>query len=980
MIGFVLPRRIFTFTNGIGGVFVVRPSRPHDSTHRPCAGETPAPQGGHLTGARPGHRSSINASFFVVLVMAAIGFTVPTNAAAAEGPLIVSARVEAIGPVDEEGILEVLELQKGNRIDRQRLRELILTLYAGAEVERMRVITAETEGGVDVVVRMSNRSTVSGVKVRTGKPMRRVKVRRWVQIEVGDPVTAEGIETSRRRVQRRLHDRGFPDAVVEAYLDFDRKTNTVGVEFEVVAGAPQVVRTVVLEGLDDESVMAKAGPKYKAGAKLTSRLEDRLRDRTEANLRTMGYWEAEVLSIERRADGAEVDLVMRVEPGARFRLELDTPPESLKIAENAFPDPAREEIHPAQTEALTEQIVENLQESGFLLAEVSAELTVEADEQVLRVVVDPGRKLKVADVEFPGAESIKRSELRDAIGVKPGGTGGWFKQNISNATLESDRKALVELYQRRGFPFAVLAPPEIVPIENEEKVRVLFPVDEAVRWFISEVQIEGLPVEAAAELESYPLALTDGSPWSPGAVERAKTQLEASLADSGYPEGRVETEVDTSLEGSATVVFQVSSGPFVRIGEVIIAGLRRTHRELVAGVIRRAGVRTGEPLSRRKMLAAQRGLFELGLFRRAELAPMPGQEHRAERNIVVGLEEGEQKSYLFGVGYSNVDAARLILGWSHLNLLGRAYAFSAEVSLARRQQRYSLSLRKQRVFGLPVPGYLAVYRTDEILGDRNVLRHGLWVDFGDRLKRPFRPWLRYEYEITEPEPFPSDVAPDIEDTIRETKVSSITPSVEWDTRDNPLAPIRGIFALASLQFAFPTFEADANFVKFNTGATVYSPIFRGFGAIGLRLGATKPINADPTIPENLQIPFAYRFFAGGRTTHRAFDIDHLGIPGQTIFPDKNGDPSPVGGNALILLNLEYRRRISGPLFAAIFVDAGNVWASPEQVNLGDIQWGPGLGLQYVTPAGPLRAEYAWRINPPEGESGGAFFVSFGVPF
>jgi len=912
--------------------------------------------------------------------MAVIGLAVPSTVAATEGPLIVSARVEAIGPVDEDGILAVLELQKGNRIDRQRLRELILTLYAGAEVERMQVITSATDGGVDVVVRMSNRSTVSGVKVRTGKPTLRLKVRRWVQVEIGDPVTSEGIEASRRRVQRRLHDRGFTDAVVEAYLEFDRRTNTVGVEFDVVAGAPQVVRTVILEGLDDEGVKATAGPKYKTGARLTSRFEDRLRDRTEANLRTMGFWEAEVLSIERRVDGAEVDLVMKVEPGARFRLELQSPPESLKIAEDAFPDPAREEIHPAQTEALTEKIVENLQESGFLLAEVSADLTIEDGEQVLRVVVNTGRKLKVADVEFPGAESIKRSELRDAIGVKPGGTGGWLKQNISNVTLESDRKALAELYQRRGFPFAVLAAPEIVAIEGEDKVRVLFPVDEAVRWFISEIQIEGLPVEAAAELESAPLELAEGSPWSPGAVERAKSRLESSLADSGYPEGRVETEVDTSNEGHATVVFQVSSGPFVQIGEVIIAGLRRTHRELVAGVIRRAGVRTGEPMSRRKMLAAQRGLFELGLFRRVELAPMPGQEHREERNIVVACEEGEQKSYLFGVGYSNVDAARLILGWSHLNLLGRAYAFSAEVSLSRRQQRYSLSLRKQRVFGLPVPGYLAVYQSDEILGDRNVLRRGLWVDFGDRLKRPFRPWLRYEYEITEPEPFPSDVDPRIEDTVLETKVASVTPSVEWDTRDNPLAPIRGIYALASLQYAFPAFQAEANFLKFSTGATVYSPIFRGFGAIGLRLGAIKPLNDDPAFPQNLQIPYAYRFFAGGRTTHRAFETDALGIPGQTIFPDQNGVPKPSGGNALILLNLEYRRRISGPLFAAIFVDAGNVWASPEQVKLGDVEWGPGLGLQYVTPAGPLRAEYAWRINPPPGADGGQFFISFGVPF
>jgi outer membrane translocation and assembly module TamA len=171
-------------------------------------------------------------------------------------------------------------------------------------------------------------------------------------------------------------------------------------------------------------------------------------------------------------------------------------------------------------------------------------------------------------------------------------------------------------------------------------------------------------------------------------------------------------------------------------------------------------------------------------------------------------------------------------------------------------------------------------------------------------------------------------------------------------------------------------------LRFNTGGTIYSPIFRGFGAIGLRLGAIKPINSNVIINDEERvnpIPYAYRFFAGGRTTHRAFDIDHLGIPGQTII-----DGSPVGGNALILLNLEYRRRISGPLFAAIFVDAGNVWGSPEEVDLGDVEWGPGLGLQYVTPAGPLRAEYAWRINAPEGESGDQWYkrirISFGVPF
>ena len=514
-----------------------------------------------------------------------------------------------------------------------------------------------------------------------------------------------------------------------------------------------------------------------------------------------------------------------------------------------------------------------------------------------------------------------------------------------------------------------------MPVEGDNTVRVLFPIDEGQRWRVSTVRIEGLPVEAAAELEANPLELVEDSPWSPGAVDRAQNSIEAALADAGYPEGEVANDVDTSREGEARVVFSVEPGPFVRVGDVIIAGLLHTREALVSGVVQRAGVLSGEPLSRKRMLEAQRGLYELGIFRRVEVESMPGHEKREERNIVVRCEEGEQKSYLFGIGYSNVDAARLILGWSHLNLLGRAYGFSAEVSLARRQQRYSLSLRKKRAFGLPVPGYLAIYRNDEILGDRDLLRRGLWIDFGDRLRGPLRPWFRYEYDITQPEAPPFDLPPEIDQEFQESKVASITPSIEWDTRDNPLAPVRGIFASASIQYAFPAFLADNHFLKVRTGATLYRPMLRGFVAAGIRLGATTPIGSDSDIPENLQIPYAHRFFAGGRTTHRAFDIDRLGIPGQTIV-----EGSPIGGNALILLNVEYRRRITGELFAAIFLDAGNVWASPSQVEIGEIRWGPGIGLQYRTPAGPLRVEYAWKINPEPEEKSGQFFVSFGVPF
>ncbi len=902
------------------------------------------------------------------------------GAAAAEGLPISNILVKGVNPAETAAITELLELEIGRPLDRRHLREVVSTLYAGGQVEWLRVEAAESAEGIDVRVELRYQARISQIRVRTKRPTLRVKIHRWLQLEEGAGVTVAGVEAGRRRVERKLRDRGYTQAVVEAYLEYNRKANTVVVEYVVTPGPSQVVRTVALEGEEGEDIAA-ALPKVKTGARLTAKLEDRLRTRTEANLRRMGYWEAEIIDVQYQVEGPEVDVLVTADPGPRYTLEIEAPSESAKVAERAFPDPVDEELHPAQTDALAERVHERLQESGFLLAEVTADLEVTDEEQVLRLDVDPGRKLKVAAVEFPGADSLEWRQLTAAIQAKPGSVGGRFGQGLSDATLEADRKALEDLYRSEGFPDASVGTPVFEP-EGDGAVRILFPIEEGRRWFLAELRIEGLPVETAAELESRPLGLFEGVPWSPAAAENARRRLEEALADTGYPEGRVEAEIDTSQPGKATVVLQVEPGDFVRIGNVVISGLRQTRKKLVAGYVRRAGVVPGEPLSRKRLLEARRSLYELGLFRRVELVPMPGQEHRQVRNIVVRLEEGQQKSYLFGVGYSDKDAARLILGWSHLNLLGGAHAFSAEVSLSSNEQRYSLSLRERRPFGLNLPAYLAIYRTDEVLADRDLVRRGLWIDFGDRLKRPLRPWFRYEYEIIQQENLPADIPPIIDDEFQESKVASITPSIEWDTRDNPLAPTKGVFASASVQYAFPAFQADEHFLKVQTGATVYSPIWRGFAAAGLRIGMIEPLDKVSDVPKNLQIPFAYRFFAGGRTTHRAFYTDMLGIPGQTIVPDPDDpdDTKAIGGNALILLNLEYRRRIEGQFFAAIFVDAGNVWASPSDVEFGDIRWGAGLGLHYLTPAGPLRAEYGWKLDREEGESRGEFFISFGVPF
>jgi outer membrane protein insertion porin family len=172
-------------------------------------------------------------------------------------------------------------------------------------------------------------------------------------------------------------------------------------------------------------------------------------------------------------------------------------------------------------------------------------------------------------------------------------------------------------------------------------------------------------------------------------------------------------------------------------------------------------------------------------------------------------------------------------------------------------------------------------------------------------------------------------------------------------------------------------------------------------AVSARLGGIEPLAdsapPDPSLPGTLEaaeIPISERFFAGGRTTHRAYARDLLGIRGATLCGASPGgspascgaagadenDFSPVGGDGLALLNLDYRFPIAGGVGGLVFVDAGNVWPRWRDIKPGEAKLGAGVGVRYLSPIGPLRLEIGWKLDREHGESPYEIFLSFGNPF
>ena len=213
-------------------------------------------------------------------------------------------------------------------------------------------------------------------------------------------------------------------------------------------------------------------------------------------------------------------------------------------------------------------------------------------------------------------------------------------------------------------------------------------------------------------------------------------------------------------------------------------------------------------------------------------------------------------------------------------------------------------------------------------------------------------------------------------------------------------PTRGDYLTAEYNVSLPALGANIGFSKFEaTYNRYYTPsffkrtTFAGRAILGLANVFSRSQTFSTTqFPDfNGSLPISERFFAGGSTTLRGFDFEGAGprvaVVPQGIFRNSAGDQVfldpftvPFGGNALAVVNLEARIKLTESLRGVPFYDGGNVFRRvgdifhPPAVADNDVfnrnlraAWSHtvGLGLRLKTPiGGEFGADYGFLLNPP----------------
>jgi outer membrane protein insertion porin family len=196
--------------------------------------------------------------------------------------------------------------------------------------------------------------------------------------------------------------------------------------------------------------------------------------------------------------------------------------------------------------------------------------------------------------------------------------------------------------------------------------------------------------------------------------------------------------------------------------------------------------------------------------------------------------------------------------------------------------------------------------------------------------------------------------------------NSMSLTLSRDTRDSSAIPSFG--ARVSVGSRWTGFGGDVAFTNYFSEAVYYQRLFwKAIFKFKANAALLTEFRDDP-------IPFDRRMMLGGISSIRGYRQSEIG--------PKDRFGNTLGGDRSLYQNLEVMFPIieSMKLSGVVFMDTGNAWNAMESAFPKEIKSGVGLGVRWVSPMGPVRFEYGWKIKPEVGEEPGAFAFGMGQLF
>ncbi len=590
--------------------------------------------------------------------------------------------------------------------------------------------------------------------------------------------------------------------------------------------------------------------------------------------------------------------------------------------------------------------------------------------------IKEGNKSYLTEIIIEGNKSLSDEELKKILPMKEK-SWVWFVDEsgtFTRETLEIARQILIHYYQDKGFIQVQVGAP-LVDIEDK-KVKVTFPIREGDRFQVRKVEVVGdlrKPADVLKkELETKPKTWFRGS-----LVAKDIKSLLKIYNNLGYAYADVEPIQSVNDEHDyVDLTYRISQGKRVKIDRVDITGNDHTRDKVIR---RNLLIGEGDYYNSDRLETSKKALEGMDFFEAVQLKTLPGSRPDL-MNVEVQVMEKKTGKVSAGMGYSTQDGAVGNINVNERNLLGLAVQADVSGNVSARRTTYQGSLTYPWLFDYPLSGTLNAYnaQSQEQGGRYSRMSDG----FGAFLGYPIYGFWSLSTGISRDSTKMLAFDPTFGKSVLEyyakygthaakymnTSENSLAVSLNRDLRIGSIIPTGG--SKISLGARFSGFGGDVELARYNGELTYYrSLIWKTI--LKLRTSATLLVESGES-----PIPFDRRLLLGGTSSIRGYQYGQIGPI------DRFG--SPIGGDRSLYANLEYLSPV--PYLEKMninvvgFFDAGNAWNAEDSTLMKDVKMGFGFGIRWLSPMGPIRLEYGWKVIPEKGLPRGVFGFAMGQLF
>ncbi len=583
----------------------------------------------------------------------------------------------------------------------------------------------------------------------------------------------------------------------------------------------------------------------------------------------------------------------------------------------------------------------------------------------LEFIVNRGENIIIDKVHLSGSKDLSYSDLEPTIVNKEKEFMGWMwgrnDGKLKIFELANDSARITDEYMKKGYLDVKVSPAYLKTYADINRANLTYFIKENKPYKVSSIRVENPLFNEEENIKTAKdLKLKAGKIINIEKLREDIKTIETQSADLGYAFVEVFPDLQKDRENlEVAIVFNVIPHEKVRIRNIVISGNSRT----VDRVVRRElFITEGTLYNRTDLTDSRNALRRTSYFENVEIKEKKVSD--TEVDLVVEVKEASTGSIGGGVGYSSSDGVLINASLSENNIFGSGMKSSIFIDKGDDTLSGRISLIEPRLFDSLYSLGGSLYSNDYDWDNYSERNYGFDLTLGRQFARFFNASLTYNLEQSDI----YNLSPRLQIAgyrLGKTYKSSITPAISFNNTDDFYLPRSGI--IASTAFEYAGVGGDQKFLSSTTRFNFYQGLedYVGFDLIYRYKASFYKVWDKGYLPIN------QRIYLGGMRSIRGYES--RSVSPKNIFGDEIGGTIAFANSAELSFPLINRIKLRG----SMFFDYGAIGYS----RIDEIQrMSAGLGIEWITPIGPLQLIYAKPINNKPGDDTNVFEFSIGTRF